>query len=71
MRAIVTLQNADGTYDEVGMNNRTLIGHFSREGTVFRRAFTYARGKPHRVELFMGDRLDVPAKTKYVRGTVC
>jgi hypothetical protein len=31
MRAIITRPRNDGTYDEVGMNNRTLTKHYETE----------------------------------------
>jgi len=71
MKAIVTRQNPDGTYDEVGMNNRIVVGPFKRERTVFLRAFTWARGRSHRVETFAGDSiLGSPNTVRYVKGTV-
>jgi len=57
MRAIVTKQNADGSYDEVGMNNRTIIGPYKRYGTINKYARLYANGKMYRVELY-ADRID-------------
>jgi hypothetical protein len=49
----VTKQNADGSYDEVGMNNRCIISGYK----TFRNAFKYGinpfgNGKTVRVEVY-------------------
>ena len=50
---IVTRQNADGSYDSVGMNNRCIISGYK----LYRNAFKYGinvfgRGKTCKVEVF-------------------
>ena len=52
MSAIVTRKNSNGKYDDVGMNNRTIV-HGSHSN-ILKKAKEYAKG-PHRVELFHGD----------------
>lgn len=70
MKAIVTLQNEDGTYDSVGMNNRTVFGPYSRKTTIQVRARAWARDRAHRIEYFWGDDLlDANHQsTEYVSG---
>lgn len=53
--AIVTRQNPDGSYDDVGMNNRRVMrGSLNKIKTDAKSLF----GKNHRLELFHGDRID-------------
>lgn len=52
MKAIITKQNNDGTYSDVGMNTRALISHLTTERGVLKWAAGYAGGRPHRVEFF-------------------
>lgn len=53
MKAIVTRQNADGTYDNVGMNNRTLFSQYrTKVGLIHYGVKRFANGKKCRVELF-------------------
>jgi len=52
MKAIITKQRPDGTFDSVGMNNRALISHLTTERGVLKWAAGYAGGRPHRIELF-------------------
>lgn len=54
-KAIVTLQNPDGSYDEVGMNNRTIIGPYKRLYFVYKQANEFAKHRNHkkfRIEIF-------------------
>ena len=53
MQVIVTKQNNDGTYDEVGMNNRALFSQYKTiSGAIRYGAKPFARGKPCRIEFF-------------------
>ncbi len=55
MKAIITVQNADGTYDEVGMNNRTMVSHLKSERGILKWAKEYAnvrKAKNIRLEFF-------------------
>ena len=52
--AIVSRRHPDGSYSEVGMNDRTVI-HGSHSN-ILKKAKEYAKG-PHRIELFHGDRV--------------
>ena len=69
MSAIVTRKNADGSYDEVGMNNRRVLG--GSHSSIMRQASDFAKG-PHRVELFHGNRVGhgAPHKVVHVESTV-
>lgn len=51
MKAIATLQNADGSYDCVGMSNRTLFERKTVRG-IDRAALAWSRGKPHKVDYY-------------------
>lgn len=64
MKAIITKQNADGTFNEVGMNTRALISHLKSERGVLKWAAGYANGKPHRIEFF-ANIYGEPIKTIY------
>ena len=55
MKYLITRQNKDGTFDSVGMNNRTLISGYK----LYRNAFKFAinpfgRGALVRVEKYPG-----------------
>ena len=63
MTAIVSRKNSDGSYNEVGMNDRTVI-HGS-QSNILKKAKAYAKG-PHRVELFHGDRIGYGAPHKVI-----
>lgn len=52
MYAIVTKMNDDGTFDNVGMNNRAPVSHLTTENGIMRWAREYARGKTFRVEFY-------------------
>jgi hypothetical protein len=66
MKAIVSLKKDDGTYHEVGMNNRTVIGPYKGEGSIYKLATAWAKGKGHRIEFFMGDSiLGPPYRTEF------
>ena len=51
MKLILTRQNFDGTYDEVGMNNRTVIsGYKTMRNAIKYRVLPFGQGRPVRVE---------------------
>jgi hypothetical protein len=51
MKLILTRQNFDGTYDEVGMNNRTVIsGYKTMRNAIKYRVLPFSLGRPVRVE---------------------
>ena len=57
-RYIVTKQNKDGSFDEVGMNNRTIIDGLSTYGRTFRhRINPFGNGKVVRVEVYYGSNI--------------
>jgi hypothetical protein len=63
IKAIVTKQNADGTFDEVGMNNRTIIGPYKRLSTILKHADEWAGpNKTIRVELYRNTSLSLQDK---------
>ena len=66
MKVIVTRQNSNGQYDEVGMDNRRIIEYNSR-GMIVREARKFARGVPVRIEVMDPMNMYRPAvKTFYV-----
>jgi hypothetical protein len=68
MQIIVTKQNPNGTYDEVGMNNRALFSQYKTiSGAIRYGAKPYANGKPCRVEFFTNVYAD-PFKVIYING---
>lgn len=72
MKAIATVQNPDGTYDEVGMNNRRTTNAYQTERGLMRYGLKFCAGLwPHgarvRVEIFTGDRVPTNPETKPVK----
>jgi hypothetical protein len=51
IKAIVTRQNKDGTFDEVGMNNRTIVQAKGRNH-ILKTAREYGSGRKCRIEMF-------------------
>lgn len=51
-KVIVTRINEQGTYDEVGMRNRTVITGLTSVPGILHRARTFANGKSFRVEWY-------------------
>ena len=64
MKAIVTIQNDDNTYNEVGMSTRMVAS--GTYHTIKKRAKEFARGKPHRIELYNGSILGKIVGMEYV-----
>lgn len=56
MKIIVSRLRADGTYPEVGMNDRALFSIPSVKSAK-KRAADFAQGRPHRIEYFTDDHL--------------
>ena len=52
MIAIVSRQRSDGSFPDVGTNNRTLWQDLYTISGVIRRARRYAQGKSFRIEFF-------------------
>lgn len=52
MKVIVTKQNDDGTYNEVGMNTRMLINWLKADYAILKHARQFCKGKPFRLEYF-------------------
>jgi hypothetical protein len=53
---IVTRQNTDGTFDEVGSNNRTVITGYKSYQSAMRYAIKpFAQGRVVRVEVYHND----------------
>ena len=69
MKAIVTQRREDGSYDEVGTNNRRIVDGKSLSGMHRRmKHWTWMRpGAPYRMEIFYGDTIhkDKPDKVMY------
>ena len=55
MKAIVTRQNNDGTFDSVGMDNRIVLGPHKNLQTIKILAFQFAGSRAYRIELYYGD----------------
>lgn len=67
MQYIVTRMNADGTYDEVGGRNRTIIsGYKTRAGALRYGIKPYARGTTARVEVYPSSSYKDPVEIFYV-----
>lgn len=56
MKGIVTRANLDGTFDQVGTNNRTIV-EASRLVNLLRHARAYAGDRAVHVEVFYSDRI--------------
>jgi hypothetical protein len=53
MKIIVIKQNTDGSYDEVGMNNRAFFSHYQTlRNAIKHGAKMFANGKPCKVEVY-------------------
>jgi len=52
MKVIVTRENNDGTYDEVGMKNIMLISWLKADYAILKHAREFANGKPFRLQYF-------------------
>lgn len=72
MRAIITKQNDDGTYNDVGMNNRYLSKPYSTERGLIRFAIPkFWTVHKVRLEIFGESIYGIPAKVIYVQnGTI-
>ena len=68
MRAIITRQNADGSYDGVGMNNRYLTKDYRLQHNLLTFGLS-ARVGTYRVEIFHGSIHRDPSKILYVERT--
>jgi hypothetical protein len=51
MKAIITRQNNDGTYDEVGMNNITISGEYKTKLGLHVSAQKFSNGGKVRIEI--------------------
>lgn len=68
MKVIVTKQNDDGTYNEVGMNTRMLINWLKADYAILKHARQFANGKPFRLEYFHDTTLyGVPFKVVHTK----
>jgi hypothetical protein len=72
MKAIVTRQNADGSYDAVGMNNRRVTRTYFSEANLLRYGLRFCaglwpKGTHIRVEIFRGDRIPSDPNTSPVK----
>jgi hypothetical protein len=68
MKIIVSLRHSDGTFPEVGMNNRTIFDGKS-VSHILRRAANYANGRAYRVEFFANGIFKDATKTVTFEGT--
>lgn len=61
---VITRQNTDGTFSDVGMSNRTVIDGLSTYGRTFRhRIKPFGNGRVCRVEVFYGSVYNDPIET--------
>lgn len=67
MKAIITRPNSDGTYDDVGMNNRTVSGTYRLLSNLIKHGTPKHFKGRLRYELFYGDSIlpEKPDKTAY------
>lgn len=63
---IATRQNEDGTYDEVGMNNRAIMPGYSQRWRIVRWAREFGQGRKVRIQSFSGKFDPKPVKTEYI-----
>lgn len=66
MKAIVTKQNLDGTYNEVGMNTRCVLGPYVNKSFIQKKARNYSGKNPYRIEYFVDSILIDPISIEYV-----
>jgi hypothetical protein len=67
MKAIVTIRNADGTFNEVGMNTCAVLGPYVRKSLIRKRAREFAKDKSHRIEYYADSILvDKPLAIDYI-----
>jgi hypothetical protein len=68
MKIIYTRQNADGSYDQCGMNNKRLTSHYKTTSGFLRYGIpTNFYGNTLRLEVWYGDNIyRDPDKTMYV-----
>lgn len=65
MKIVVTIKSPDGSYDEVGMQNRAIFTHYKTlQGAIKYGALRFAKGKPFRLEVL--DEANVFGKSKQV-----
>ncbi len=69
MKYIVTRQNPDGSYDEVGMNNRTIFEGKSYP-RVLRKISAWANGRTVRIEEYSNSILGKPLRETTIMGNV-
>lgn len=66
IKAIITFQNADGSYDSVGMNNRRIVDART-ELAAERKAFAMAVGRAYRLEYHTAERFyHEPYRVRFV-----
>ncbi len=65
-KSIVTFARTDGSFDEVGMNNRTIVK--GRPSFIRRRAVELSKGREVRIEYFIPSRFydDVAHKVEFI-----
>lgn len=55
MKAIITRANPDGSFDEVGMNNRTVTKSYKTREGLFKYGIPDSFNGRLRIEIFAGD----------------
>jgi hypothetical protein len=67
MQYIITRMNADGTYDDVGMSNRTVVsGYATYRGALQHAIKPFGRGTTVRVEAYPSGLYKDPVDIHYV-----
>ena len=67
MQYVITRQNEDGTYDEVGMRNRTVVsGYKTYRGALQYAIKPFGRGTFVRVEVYPSNLYKAPVDIFYV-----
>lgn len=64
MKAILTKQNDNGTYDSVGMRNRSIVSNYATKKGLLRFAVKpFGNGRKVRVEILGSSIYDKPVET--------
>ena len=67
MRAVLTIQNKDGTYDEVGTMNRSIVGPATSMKSLITQSRAVTWGRPARLEIYNGTSINGdPKEVKYL-----
>lgn len=66
LKGIVSRALPDGTFPEVGMTDRTVVGPLKTDRGLLRNAAAFSQGRPFRLEVFPADNVHRdPLRTLY------